>query len=287
MRCATNNSKLNEPDELSISNTVTNHINQLDYVSPTSLSDLGQGLSLISVNVRSLLANGDRVQELLDKTKPVIAALQETWQAEKSFEGYQGVYCTRTRKRGGGVGLLIKNGHNYEVTCKGITKNLEYIAIKMESEVIISVYMPPTCSPKHAFEELQSATTIKPKERLTILGDFNINMGLDSFSAPDSSPTERFHDFCRFNSLSPCIWKPTRITKTTATVIDNILTSEQTVTATGIFTAEVADHLVPSVNKGNPESKAAKIHRIQSRRGRKHREPQKIAKISKLDLSTL
>ena len=65
--------------------------------------------------------------------------------------------------------------------------------------------------------------TIAPsKTRITILGDFNINMGLDSFSAPDSSPTQTFHDFCRFNRLNPCVWKPTRITKTSATVIDNI-----------------------------------------------------------------
>ena len=59
--------------------------------------------------------------------------------------------------------------------------------------------------------------------------------------------TERFHDFCRFNNLYPCVWKPTRITTTTATVTDNILTSETGEITTGILTADVADHLAPFV----------------------------------------
>ena len=83
------NSNIDEGDS-NIRDNVTNHLNQLDYVSPTCLSKLGQGISLISVNVRSILANGDKLQDLLDATKPTVAALQETWQTTRDFEGYQG-----------------------------------------------------------------------------------------------------------------------------------------------------------------------------------------------------
>ena len=202
---------------------------------------------MLSLNTRSLLANGDKVQELISKTQPHIVALQETWQTTRSFEGYNGEYISRQRKRGGGVGILVKEGTEYEVVSKKISANLEHIAIQAGTDLVVSVYMPPTSSPKHAFEELQQITVCKPKTRVTILGDFNIDMGLDSFSAPESSPTERFHDFCRFNQLNPCVWKPTRVTKNSATVIDNILTSEINSLKTGIFTADVADHLAPFI----------------------------------------
>ena len=151
----------------------------------------------------------------------------------------------RATKRGGGVGILIQDGTNYTLQHKSISKNVEIIAVKTRNQVFMSVYLPPSGSPKLAFEEIQ--VHLKKGETTTILGDFNINLGEDSFNEPESSPTEIFHDFCRFNTLHPLIWKPTRIAKQTATTIDNILTNYPGQVTTGILTGQIADHLQPMV----------------------------------------
>ena len=196
------------------------------------------------------MANGDKLEEVINKTQPTIVALQETWQSTRDFEGYQNEYIVRPTKRGGGVGLLIQEGKTYSLKHKSISKNVEIIAVTVHKHTFICVYLPPSGSPKHAFEEIQ--LLIKKGETTTILGDFNINLGEDSFNEPESSPTEIFHDFCRFNTLQPMIWRPTRITKHSATTIDNILTNYEGQVTTGILTGQIADHLQPLIifNKG-------------------------------------
>ena len=244
---------LSENDDI-IETTLTAQLAQLDYTTPVSLESIKEGKSALTINVRSLLANGSKVEEFLNTAKPTVAALQEVWQVTKDFPGYQGEYITRTTKRGGGVALLIQEGTDYKPLSRACTRNIELIAVEIGNDVFISTYIPPNSSLTGAFEELQKHLP-RGKQQTTILGDFNIDMGKDSFQAPESSPTERFHDFCRANSLMPTIWKPTRITRTTATTIDNILTTNPGNMTTGIFTTQIADHLTPFIIFHNKEKK--------------------------------
>ena len=227
----------------------------MNYRTPERLETLQQGISAITANVRSLLANGDKLEDLIGSAQPTIVALQETWQTTRQFPGYQGEFITRDRKRGGGVGILVKDGVDYTVNHKSISYNAELISVTVASKTFICAYLPPSGSPRHAFEEIQPL--IKKGHTSTILGDFNINLGEDSFNEPESSPTEVFHDFCRYNMMHPLIWKPTRITRLTATTIDNIITNHPGKLTSGIFTAQIADHLQPFVifNKNESEKK--------------------------------
>ena len=92
---------LNEHDDV-IESTLTAQLEQLDYTTPVNLESLKEGKSALTINVRSLLANGSKVEDFLNTTKPTVAALQEIWQVTRDFPGYQGEYITRTSKRGGG-----------------------------------------------------------------------------------------------------------------------------------------------------------------------------------------
>lgn len=159
---------------------------------------------------------------------------------------------------------MIKKGIDYRVLKKSISPNIEIIAVEIKKEVFINVYLPPSTHPKAAFEELQQLVTNK---KITILGEFNINLGEDSFTAPETAPTEQLHDFSRFNNLIPTVWKPTRITKNSATVIDNILTSKTEPLTTGILTSQVADHLAPFIIfHGDPKNhKTSKPQFIETR----------------------
>jgi hypothetical protein len=53
------------------------------------------------------------------------------------------------------------------------------------------------------------------------MGDFNI----DLLKTDSHLPTSEFLDLNLANSMLPCINKPTRVTGTTATLIDNIFTN--------------------------------------------------------------
>ena len=110
---------------------------QLDYVTPERLDSVQEGNSAISVNVRSLLANGDKLEALINKTQPTIVAIQETWQTTRDFEGYQIEFIVRPTKRGGGVGILVREGHTYTLRHKSISKNVELIAVSVQRHVFI------------------------------------------------------------------------------------------------------------------------------------------------------
>ena len=72
------------------------------------------------------------------------------------------------------------------------------------------------------------------------MGDYNINI-LNSHS---HQPTNEFINLITSNSLSPLISKPTRITSSTATLIDNIFTNNLELDMnSGILYTDLSDHL--------------------------------------------
>ena len=88
-------------------------------------------------------------------------------------------------------------------------------------------------------EDILSAISLENKLSY-IMGDFNINI-LNSHS---HQPTNEFINLMTSNSLYPLISKPTRITSSTATLIDNIFTNNLDLTMNGnILYTDWSDHL--------------------------------------------
>ena len=76
-----------------------------------------------------------------------------------------------------------------------------------------------------------------------IMGDFN----LDRLKHELHPPTEKFLDTMYANSLIPIINRPTRVTKDTCTLIDNIFTNDYDIIHNhfnGILQANISDHYV-------------------------------------------
>ena len=73
-----------------------------------------------------------------------------------------------------------------------------------------------------------------------ILGDFNINL----FKYNTNNATETFVNYIYYNSYIPLINRPSRVTETTATLIDNIITNclDGDNCVSGIILAEMSDH---------------------------------------------
>ena len=90
-----------------------------------------------------------------------------------------------------------------------------------------------------------------------LLGDFNIDLLKDE----THRPTSDFLDLIYSYHLVPTILKPTHITETSATIIDNIITNSNENIKTGIIVTDITDHF-PTVyyKNSNMFKKRKKIH---------------------------
>ena len=80
------------------------------------------------------------------------------------------------------------------------------------------------------------------KKLLYLLGDYNINL----LNSGSHSQTDEFLDIMFSHSLLPTITKPTRITRSSATLIDNIFCNSLLSTENvycGILCTDISDHL--------------------------------------------
>ena len=81
----------------------------------------------------------------------------------------------------------------------------------------------------------------KEKTKCYIMGDFNINL----LNVENHEPSNTFLNLLYANSFVPMITKPTRITKTSFTIIDNIFTNDLSSvdgTKYGILFSDISDH---------------------------------------------
>ena len=215
-------------------------INYKNYIPEDEVQKVKCKLLISSVNVRSLLKNGENVNRFINETKTDVLCMQEVWRNDFKKEGYDLHQINREGKRGGGVAILIRSNIKHALTKAKVAHNVEYIQVKVGKEHITSVYIPPMAAAIKAFEELEEELDLK-RGTHHVMGDFNINLACEQ-PLNDKAPTEIMHTFCKNNALLPLIRNPTRITAKTATIIDNILTNTKDHVTTGVITSSIADH---------------------------------------------
>ena len=102
---------------------------------------------------------------------------------------------------------------------------------------------------EHIYKKLNSE-----KKHFYVMGDFNIEL-----LKTDSH--RLIHDYLEFiysHSMLPTIYKPTRITATTATCIDNILTNNEDIIQSTILISDITDHF-PTILSSNLDVVKQKI----------------------------
>lgn len=129
-------------------------------------------------------------------------------------------YCRKIITKGG-VLIFIRNTLHFQaIQCKtaAIEKHFEYTAIKNSKTIVISVYRTPDGDFSLFIDSLAELLTELSILGLDIMlcGDFNINLHVNS-----KNKTEFLATTAAFN-LKPLIRTSTRITKHSATLIDNI-----------------------------------------------------------------
>jgi hypothetical protein len=214
--------------------------------------------NLMHVNCRSLKKNFGPLNDLLSHlTHPLCAiAVTETWLTEALQDvfvipGYKFVSSPRINKSGGGVGLFLKNDFDYivRIDLSKMTPFIECLFVEIrrigsKSLLIGSVYRPPN-SDVHLFntEWLSIINTIDQAKNViaVIAGDFNLNLLKHS----NHAPTGEFLNNLLSCNFMPTIRVPTRITTTSATLIDNIFINNIKYNYnTALVYNDISDHLV-------------------------------------------
>ena len=85
--------------------------------------------------------------------------------------------------------------------------------------------------------------TKQPNKLCALMGDFNIDLAKYSSHAE----TSEFNDLLSSHGYRPLILQPTRVTSTSATLIDNIFINDMRCHSTGgNITSSVSDHFLSS-----------------------------------------
>jgi len=164
--------------------------------------------------------------------------LSETWLTESdaslyNIDGYQKVDNCRPDKNGGGVSLLIRNGIMFKERndLNTIMDHAEIVFVEIDKSVfstdkniLIGVTYRPPNTGIDLFNETLSVILdkiTKEKKICYLIGDYNINI----LNAETHLPTADFVELMFANHFSPYINMPTRVTETSATLIDNIFSN--------------------------------------------------------------
>jgi hypothetical protein len=248
---------------------------ELDDISASVPQDASFKYKTIHVNVQSLPDKFDRLKLFLYRLKDEgviidFVLLCETFLTTNNADlyqipGYKFVHKSRLSISRGGVGIYIRHGINFKLR--------DDIALFHEGE----------------FESIFIET--KPAEKSTIVGEIyrvpntnelqslirfeTITESLQNINRDVIIGTDQNFDYLKVNShknsadllnqffssgLLPCITKPTRITHTTATLIDNIYVKphREAKLHSGIIIHEFADHLPVFVFSGKVNKKINK-----------------------------
>ena len=213
-------------------------------------------LTILHLNTRSIISKLNEVQNLLQQLPTSILAVTETWLTDNTADtihipGYTFTYRNRGEGRGGGVGLFTREDIKHkEMIIPTSFTSFESLFINISStkstDIVVGViYRPPGTNLDFFNTEFESLIDLlivykNRNKRIFLAGDFNI----DLLASETHIPTADFTDCLTSHHFLPLILQPTRITTTTATLIDNIFTnSPASVTNSAIIISDISDHL--------------------------------------------
>lgn len=214
-------------------------------------------VNIMHVNCRSLNKNFKSLLNLLHVSSGKLSALAltETWltpvnQDTFIIDGYHFFANSRKVKIGGGVGIYVSNDYVSRLRCdlSFMNDNIECIFVEIgelgnRHFIIGCVYRPPNSDITQFNSDLTLILDIinqRAQKLVFLAGDFN----LDLIKSDSHAPTSEFLNILTSHSFLPTISLPTRITSTTATLIDNIFTNSIKLDFdTGVVYSSISDHL--------------------------------------------
>ena len=213
---------------------------------------------LIHLNINSLQNKFEELKSINDQLKSHIIFISET-KIDKSYPNDQfrlpGYHTYRRDRKKGGGGLLAyfhSNIYSKELKLPKKYKTIEALAIEARLDnqdiIFIGIYRPPNIRAIQA--EQQRLVMVEDelndicmwaalkKQAMIITGDLNLDR-----LRPDRREGKILLDLEEVHDLQCLITKPTRITKTSETLLDVILTTKPEIFKhCGVINPEISDH---------------------------------------------
>ena len=224
---------------------------------PKPLSDMQRSkLRIAHLNVRSIKNRNHLIQvrELMKDRNYDILALSESWlnstvtNAEVEIEGFKLTRLDRLGKTGGGVCVYSKS--SIKVKClKNITEISEFgfhqlwmlIQLRKLRSILLCVTYRPDYCPTSTFHDIFMENYIHALtlgKEIIVVGDLNCDL-----LKPDSPEAMSLPDFCSSVNQTQLIKEPTRVTETSSSLIDIIMTSNVSLVENyGVALSHISDH---------------------------------------------
>ena len=192
------------------------------------------GLHVVCLNIHHILPKIDEIKYVLYNSDIHILGLIETFLNAEILDNdiqipnYNIIRRDRNNRKGGGILIYIKDNIPFQHRLDLNVNFLESVWIEImfpqtKSFLINFVYRPPDSTIEwiSTYESnFKNANNLMDTE-FYILGDFNINF----LSDKDVFSNNKWSSFVMANGLQQMVRQPTRITKTSNTIIDHLYTN--------------------------------------------------------------
>ena len=250
-----------EENEIRLTNALNHNCKYYDIEEfKSKILGSQEDFSLLSLNVRSLNNKIIDLQDLVltdtshENFKFSCICLQEVWDINNinnlTIKGYHPpIFKGRENKRGGGLGIYLDKKLNYHVLDEFsvIEDFYESQVLKVfvgnKFKLIVNLYRVPNTRIELFIDKVNNlllALKFLNSEEIIIAGDFNINL----IRFNEHALTNDFLNTLISHSFLPLISLPSRITQTSANLIDNIFSNKQTNSfESGLIYSSISDHL--------------------------------------------
>lgn len=188
------------------------------------------GLILGLINVQSLNTGQDELTVSVERYKPDILALNETWLKDgqdicaPKIPGYHLKHNPRVCRTGGGVGFYVRRGVRARVIAHPPSPLEQmWLELTLPGIGLVAVgtaYRPEAVTTDDAMDALnETISSLGHCKHLFVLTDLNIDL-----LKPDLPKAVDLHSFLSQLSLEQMVREPTRITATSSTLLDLVIT---------------------------------------------------------------
>ena len=219
-----------------------------------TLSFNARGLSVVHLNVRSLLGKMDQLRLLCQRNGVDIMTLSETWlikgidDGEIELPGYSIIRRDRGERIGGGVIIYIRDGLVFTER-NDFHNNNEAIWIQVNRSrckplIIGCIYRPPNQQVDKFLEDFNNSSAgIESHSDKIILGDFNIDYSSKKKRNANQSDRRKLKGIADLHDIQQIIDFPTRIAEHSESQIDLIFTDNvHKIVDFGVKDFGISDH---------------------------------------------
>lgn len=197
------------------------------------------------LNIRSIISKTEQLEHLLTDSNVDYLCLTETWLTSTTppsvfnVPGYKVYRRDRIKGKGGGVLIYVKDTMQSE-QINIPASNLECVGVKITlspqmSFTVFAVYRPPAAT-NDFFDYISDVLKQYAGSEVILMGDFNLNW-------LDKSRRKKLNDIIKMFQMTQMISKPTRITKSSQTLLDLIFTNKpDRITKTYNLITGLSDH---------------------------------------------